>query len=250
MTQKVVISYGVACVRKHCGRYEVLMIKKGNSYAFLEFVRGSYDPVRRHDISYLLDGMTIEEKRIILYGDFDRVWYRAYGESMVNPLHLTTSESIKASPSSKYLRAERKYKSLLSLKDGKYLRDLIASSSNMELLWEIPKGRMNKGETNLMSAIREFGEETNIDKTSYRILFEDNTVEYTFIDNGVRYKYIYYLAIALPKLTIKYDYENKHMHREVNDLRFLSLEYIKALNNTRLHKISKIIIKKCKKYIV
>ncbi len=246
------VSYGIACVRKAAGRYEILMIKKRCSYSFIEFIRGSYDPCKKHDISYLLDGMTVDEKRVILSNQFDRLWFHAYGSS---PILCRCEQDIcdncqNRSVGSKYLRPERKYKALMNIKHGQYIRELVHKSTNLDLLWEIPKGRMNKGEAPISSAIREFEEETSIDKHKYRLLFDDNTVEYTFIDNGVRYKYVYYLAIAMPKMSVEYDYNNEHMSAEISDMRFLPLDYIKALNNNRLHRIAKVIIKKCKKYII
>lgn len=115
---------------------------------------------------------------------------------------------------------------------------------------------MGKGETTLISAIREFEEETGISKDKYKILFKDeniktvkDTVEYTFIDNGVRYKYIYYMAVIDSTFKLNYDYSNEHMLQEICDIRFLSLNYIKEMNNNRLYKICKIIVNKVKKFV-
>lgn len=79
-SQKFIPSYGIACVRKNIdGNYEILMIKKKCSYAFSEFIRGDYDPCRKHDLSYMFDMMTIEEKRIILSMNFVMIWFHSYG---------------------------------------------------------------------------------------------------------------------------------------------------------------------------
>jgi 8-oxo-dGTP pyrophosphatase MutT (NUDIX family) len=235
---KIYTSYGIACVRKYNNKYELLMIQKKTSYSFIEFIRGLYDPYRYPDISYMFDNMTIDEKSAINTLDFNIVWFRAFNRLPI------------ASDRSRFNKGEKKFNLLKNIKNGLVLKDLIAKSSSIELLWEIPKGRMDKGETDLISAVREFEEETNISKDKYRILFNESTISYTFTDNGVRYKYVYFLAVANNKLIPQYDYNNSHMTSEISNIRFLSSEYIRALNNNRLYKISKIIIKKCKQYIV
>ena len=234
---KVFTSYGIACVRKYNNKYELLMIQKKSSYCFIEFIRGLYDPYRYPDLSYMFDNMTIDEKSAINTMDFNIIWYKAFGRLPIS------------SDRSKFNKGEKKFNLLKGINDGAKLKDLIYKSSSIELLWEIPKGRMDKGETDLISAIREFEEETNITKDKYRILFNEGTISYTFSDNGVRYKYIYYLAVTNNKLDPQYDYNNNHMISEISNIRFLSSEYIRALNNNRLYKVSKIIIKKTKNYI-
>ena len=219
---KVFTSYGIACVRKYNNKYELLMIQKKSSYSFIEFIRGLYDPYRHPDISYMFDNMTIDEKSAINTMDFNIVWYKAFGRLPI------------PSDRSKFNKGEKKFNLLKDINGGIKLKDLIFKSSSIELLWEIPKGRMDKGETDLISAIREFEEETNISKDKYRILFNEGTISYTFSDNGVRYKYVYYLAVANNKLDPQYDYSNSHMTSEISNIRFLSSEYIRALNNNRL----------------
>lgn len=237
MIPKITVSYGIACVRKYNNKYEILMVRKRCTYAYTEFVRGIYDPSRKHDLSYLFDNMTIEEKNIIRSENFDLIWYHSCGKVPIS------------GDKYRYNKYEKKFNSLRKIRNGAYLNELIINSANVDLLWEIPKGRMHKGESSLNSAIREFSEETNLSKDKYRILFHDNTVDYTFIDNGVRYKYVYYLAIINSKTIPKFDYTSSYMTCEISNLKFLSSEYIRMLNNNRLYKISKIIIKKCKKYI-
>jgi hypothetical protein len=214
------------------------MIKKKCSYAFIEFVRGYYNITRRHDLVYLFDNMTITEKLIINSFNFSLIWYHSY-----NRISTKYESSI-------YNKGENKFNQLKLIRNGILLNELINNSTNIDLLWEIPKGRLNKNETELCSAIREFEEETNIHKSKYRLLLNEKSVEYIFIDNGVRYKYVYFLAIANSKINIKYNFNCKYMSIEVGDIKFLTSEYIKSFNNNRLFRITQIIIKKCKKYIL
>lgn len=231
-------SYGVACVRKNSntGCYEILMIKKRYTYAFIEFVRGVYDPYKDHDLEYIFDGMTITEKSMLQTRSFSIVWNYCNGEP------------VKSSEKSIYNRALRKYNSLIQREDGILLR-LLTNTKNANLLWEIPKGRSNKKETSIVSATREFEEETGLAKESYRILFDEGTVEYSFIDSGVKYKYTYYIAVLSGSVIPTYDYRNEHMLREVSELRFMTSIAIQEMNNQRLAKLARIIIKKAKKYL-
>jgi 8-oxo-dGTP pyrophosphatase MutT (NUDIX family) len=233
-----VTSYGIACVRKNndTSCYEVLMIKKRHTYSFIDFVRGQYDPLKDHDLEYMFDGMTITEKSLIQTRNFDTIWQYCNGEPTKN------------SERSIYIKAERKYNILMNRGHNK-ISDLIGNSKNASLLWEIPKGRIGKKETPLASAIREFEEETNITKDMYHILFDEGTIEYTFIDCGVRYKYVFYIAVINNNIEPKYNYNNEHMLRELSEIKFMSSAATQELNNMRLAKTVRIIIKKAKKYL-
>jgi 8-oxo-dGTP pyrophosphatase MutT (NUDIX family) len=231
-------SYGVACVRKNpdTGCYEVLMIKKRHTYSFIEFVRGLYDPYKDHDLEYMFDAMTITEKSMIQSKNFNMLW------------NFCNGEPNRSSERSVFVRSQKKYDTLIG-RDKDLLARLLSKTTNSTLLWEIPKGRANKKETPLISAVREFEEETGLEKTSYRILFDEGTIEYSFIDCGIRYKYIYYIAILANGIIPTYDYNNEHMIREVSELKFMTSIATQELNNQRLAKIVRIIIKKAKKYL-
>lgn len=231
-----VLSYGVGCVRKNAntGCYEILMIKKRNTYSFVEFVRGSYDPSKDRDIHYMFEGMTITEKSMIQTRRFDTIWEYSYGYPN------------KSSERSIYQRSLKKYNILV---ERGILSSIITNTKNADLLWEIPKGRANKKETPLISATREFEEETGISKKDYRILFDEGPIEYSFVDCGVKYKYIYYIATLGSNVEPTYDYKNNHMLWELSELRFMTSVAIQEMNGQRLAKIARIMIKKAKKYL-
>lgn len=234
-----VISYGIACARKNSstGNYEILMIKKRATYAFIDFLRGRYDPMRFHELEFAFNEMTISEKILIRTRDFNMLWVYCWG-----------SEPVKPSERNMYAKSAKKFMQLCEIKDGEYLLDLLNKSGHAELLWEIPKGRLNKNESPIDSAMREFEEETGIGKESYRLLPDEGTIEYTFSDAGVRYKYIYYLAIINRAQVLKYDFSNEHMLVEVGDIKFLPAIAVQQFNNNRLYQTIRIIIKKLKKY--
>ena len=229
-------SYGVACVRKNPDTkcYEILMIKKRNTYSFIEFVRGIYDPYKDHDLEYMFEAITITEKSMIQTRNFNTLWNYCNGEPT------------KSSERSVYARSLKKFNTLLG---RDVLSSLLSKTENATLLWEIPKGRPNKKETPLVSAVREFEEETGINKESYRILFDEGTIEYSFVDGGIKYKYIYYIATLSGSTNPTYDYNNRHMLWELSELKFMTSTAIQEMNNQRLAKTARIIIKKAKKYL-
>lgn len=234
-----ITSYGIACVRRNndSNNYEVLMIKKRATYAFVDFLRGRYDPLRHYDLEFMFNEMTITEKILIRGKNFATLWRYCLGQ-----------DPVKSSDKSMYTRSMRKFSQLCEHRDGVYLLDLLNKSSNAELLWEIPKGRIGKNEVPIDSAIREFEEETGIKKSAYKLLLSEGTVEYTFSDGGVRYKYIYYLAVMNHSRHPRYDFDNEHMLIEVAELRFLPANAVLQFNNNRLHQTVRLIIKKLKKY--
>ncbi len=233
-----VVSYGVACVRRNAnsGCYEILMIKKRATYAFIEFVRGIYDPFKDYDLEYMFGLMSIVEKSMIQTRDFSTLWNYCNGALTKN------------SERSIYARSLKKYNTLLARGENVIL-NLVSNTQNATLLWEIPKGRPNKKETPIVSAMREFEEETGLSKDSYRVLLDEGTIEYTFIDCGVKYKYVYYLATLSGSVVPTYNYANKHMLWEVSELQFMTSTAIQEMNNHRLVKTARIMIKKAKKYI-
>jgi 8-oxo-dGTP pyrophosphatase MutT (NUDIX family) len=213
------------------------MIKKRATYAFVDFIRGRYDSMKHYDLEFMFNGMTINEKILIRSKDFQTIWMYCYGR-----------EPNKNSDKIMYSKSLKKFNQLCNYQNGEFLLDLLNRSSNSELLWEIPKGRIGKNESPIDSAIREFEEETGINKNMYQILFNEGTVEYTFTDGGVKYKYIYYMALIHNIQTPKYDFRNEHMLIEVAELKFLSTNAVFEFNNNRLYKTIRIIIKKLKKY--
>lgn len=234
-----VVSYGIACTRKNTesGNYEILMIKKRATYAFVDFIRGRYDPMRHYALELMFNGMTINEKILIRSKDFQTIWIYCYGQQPTK-----NSDKLLCAKSS------RKFSQLCEYQDGEFLLSLLSRSTNSDLLWEIPKGRIGKGESPVDSAIREFEEETGISKNMYQLLFDEGTVEYTFSDGGVRYKYIYYMAILNNNRPPQYDFRNEHMLVEVVEMKFLPTNAVHEFNNNRLYRTVRIIIKKVKKY--
>jgi ADP-ribose pyrophosphatase YjhB (NUDIX family) len=141
---------------------------------------------------------------------------------------------------------------------GKKLMNMIQkSNNNPSQIWEIPKGRKrNKpGETEYECAIREFREETLLPRDIFKVI-NNKKFDYTFISDGVTYKYVYYLAYYLgnnPPSGIPWT--NKSQSSEVIDMKWLTLEEIRLLSNPsiscneKLPDFIEIIFKVSKNYI-
>ncbi len=201
-TNNFVVSYGIACVRRNpeTRNYEVLMIKKRATYAFIDFIRGRYDPMRHYDLEFMFSEMTINEKVLIRGRNFHTIW-----------MYCWVRDPIKNADKNMYNKSQKKFNQLCEYRDGQYLLDLLNKSQHCDLLWEIPKGRLNKNEIPMDSAVREFEEETGLKKSDYRLLFDEHTIDYTFSDGGIRYKYIYYMAVFNTHKHPRFDFNNQHM---------------------------------------
>ena len=134
---------------------------------------------------------------------------------------------------------------------GKKLRKTIMASTHADLVWEIPKGRLSPQEKELDCAIREFEEETSIRSENITIMVDQGTVVDTFVDNGVCYRYVYFLAVSRKDIVPKVNFKQFSQIIETQNIKWVSMEEIKitfkAKNKNNLVRLYKKIIKKFKK---
>jgi len=223
------ISYGISLIRynKKYKKYEILMIKKRNSYSFINFAMGIYNN-SLNELKEIFSGMTFYEKRIILSMNFDNIWMYLWNMDIISKDNEDFYNS--------YLNKKKIFDTnFLSNNTSKQqLRNIILDTHNNDTFWEIPKGNKNGKEKNIDAAIREMKEETGIEYGDYKLLFDiNNEYKMTFIDviNKIKYTYIYYLA-ELTKITKQYD---KFLNRlllnsEVIDIKWISLSDMYTLN--------------------
>lgn len=174
-------------------------------------------------VAELLNGMTREELFDVWSLNFEQIWYRVW----------LTCENREL-----FNRKNAKFQSTFMRDGGKGLRQLIAQArANGRTLWEVPKGRrLNAREANVICAVRETHEETDIGKGDYRIL-PGVRRRVSYVDNKVRYNNIYYIAIANPRL------ENArgdagtlalarsiHQMAEVSEVRWCDIEHLRLLD--------------------
>lgn len=178
-------SHGIICYRRTDIGSQILLIKKTNTYAFVDFVLGRYK--NNNDIIDLFNKMTYGEKRDILFLKFSMLWYKVFN---VAPEQAYQNED--SSMSEFYFRRKSEFELSFLRDNGNRLRKFAENSQNVETIWEIPKGRAARGESSIDAAIREFGEESGID--SYKIDLRSKPYVECYVDNRTIYKNIYYYA--------------------------------------------------------
>ena len=131
-----------------------------------------------------------------------------------------------------YFRKKAKFESIFLRDGGKRLKRLINNSSNSVTPWEIPKGGINDGETELECARREFCEEVNMDSNKYTLLWDVKPVIITHKDDNIIYRSIYYIAFFHnnTKWIPKVNFETSSQLSEVEQVQWVSLDEIKFLN--------------------
>ena len=159
--------------------------------------------------------MTIDERLEIYSLDFDRMWSKVY----LNSSRVTTYFNRKARFQNFWLRND----------SGKLLQKLLMDAQGSSPLhWEFPRGRKNKGESDMECAIREFEEETSISRQYYQVLPQfRRCVIYTHLN--VTYVHIYYAAVQTkdfpnPQKTISL--RKKKQVTEVRDIGWMNLQQI------------------------
>ena len=123
-------------------------------------------------------------------------------------------------------------------KQSNIYNELIASCTPYNTTeWEIPKGRKNSNESNIMCAMREFKEETTLDRTSYNILKCIEPIHDVFSGtNNKMYKHIFYTALAKNNSsTINISIHNNN---EIDEIKWCSCE--EAIMLLRSYNINKI----------
>jgi 8-oxo-dGTP pyrophosphatase MutT (NUDIX family) len=230
------ISYGIACCRHNNDRAEILLIRKRYTYAFSTFVRGKYNTGSACALAALFNGMTLDEKLIIMSLDFSHMWYRIWLDSPV---------------SGQYFAARNKFENAFMSDGGMRLRALIAKSTTSDLIWEIPKGhKKSKAEMDIHCAIREFAEETCIRKSKYKLI-PGITIKTSYIDDNIRYINIYYVAYVTYNISPGINFRSKDQLSEISDIRWVDMEHARLLDtNNRIVPSIRRIFNYLKKHIV
>jgi 8-oxo-dGTP pyrophosphatase MutT (NUDIX family) len=199
----------------------VLMVKRKDSMAYMEFIRGKYDVANPDYIGILLKNMTKLEHVLIVKEEFDTLWTRLWGEG-----RDTRSNEFELSKE-KYLKLDR----------AKLVDDNPTTHTEPE--WGIPKGRRSKGETDLECAIREFEEECNIDESAYDVQKSVSLSETFKGTNNIEYRHTYFLAVLKKASLINITQSLTCMQRrEISEVGWKSLTECK--NTTRPHYVERI----------
>ena len=184
-----ITSYGIIVFRPSTEGIQFLMIRRKDSFGYIDFIRGKYTPYNIHQVQNMVNEMSISEKQRLMTNNFDQLWKDMWGDTSNSQYK---SEEIASS------------KKFAQIKEGVIinteftnLENIIERSNTIwvETEWEFPKGRRNPKEKDLECALREFEEETGISITKIRIIENVLPFEEIFIGtNHKSYKHKYFLA--------------------------------------------------------
>ena len=186
-----ITSIGIICVRynSELKELEYLLICRKDTLGFIDFMRGKYSYSNILHLNNIIDEMTIDEKNRLLTKEFDQLW----------------SELWHGNYGLKY-RNEKKYSNekFDKLREGVLLKkkvitleSLIEDSNTnwVDAEWEIPKGRRNYKENDLETALREFEEETGIDRTNINVIHNIEPYDEIFTGSNLKsYRQRYFIA--------------------------------------------------------
>jgi 8-oxo-dGTP pyrophosphatase MutT (NUDIX family) len=184
-----ITSYGIIVFRPSVEGLQFLMIRRKDSFGYIDFIRGKYSPYNIDQIQTMVNEMSISEKNRLLTNNFEQLWKDMWGDTSNSQYK---NEEIASS------------KKFAQIKEGVSINNHLTTLANIveksdtkwnETEWEFPKGRRNPKEKDLECALREFEEETGISVTKIRIIENVLPFEEIFIGtNHKSYKHKYFLA--------------------------------------------------------
>lgn len=187
-----------------------LFIRRKHTLGYMEFVRGHYRVDNFDGIIFLFEQMTPEEiQKIANAESFDQIWTDLWNGSERGGYEHEKEMS------------RRKYIQLLEddeiLNLNYYTKEVVPAYNIPE--WGFPKGRRNYQERDLVCAVREFIEETDLTPDNIQLLEGVPPVSEDFIGtNGTPYRHVYYLALIKDADEVTLNTENIHQMNEIGDI--------------------------------
>lgn len=226
-----ITSIGIILYKKYNNNIKYLFIQRRDTLGYVEFMRGKYNLENIQYIKNTFKIMTLSERKRLLENNFDKLWNTLWMNKHTKQYH------------NEYENSKNKFN---KLKEGitiKHkiitLNDIINETPNIysEPEWGFPKGRRNLRETNLECAIREFEEETCINKSNY-ILTKLPPINEVFLGtNNIRYKHIYYIAEAKKDILPIIDLDNEVQMSEISNIKWF--DYDEAITKIRDYNLEK-----------
>ena len=220
-----ITSYGIIVFRSSINGLQFLMIRRKDSFGYIDFIRGKYSPYNIQQIQTIINEMSLHEKERILTEPFEDLWKKMWGE--------TSNSQYKAEEAVSSKKFDL-IKAGININDTIIdLKEIINKSNTewYETEWEFPKGRRNYKEKDLECALREFEEETGISQSKISIIENVIPFEEIFIgSNHKSYKHKYFLAY----MNDKYEYLHNFQITEVSKIEWKTadqcLESIRPYN--------------------
>lgn len=225
-----ITSYGIILFRSSLKGLQFLMLRRKDSFGYIDFMRGKYSPYNVEHIQNIINEMSINEKEKLLNESFESLWQEMWGNTSNIQYRSEESASIK-----KF----ELIKSGIFLDNVKItLKDIIEKSNTKwnETEWEFPKGRRNYQEKDLDCAFREFEEETGMSQSKITIIENIIPFEEIFIGtNHKSYKHKYFLAYSNEN---NYDFNLENFQKsEVSKLEWKTID--ECLESIRPYSLEK-----------
>jgi 8-oxo-dGTP pyrophosphatase MutT (NUDIX family) len=188
-----ITSYGIIAFKCGMEGVEYLMIRRKDSFGYIDFIRGKYSPYNLTQLLVIINEMSLDEKHRIITQPFEILWSEMWGDTNTGN-NQYKNEEISSKKKFELLR-----EGIAIGIDDKILtlQDIVKMSNTTwkETEWEFPKGRRNQKEKDLECALREFEEETGIKTSEITIIENILPFEEIFIgSNHKSYKHKYFLA--------------------------------------------------------
>lgn len=187
-----------------------LIVRRKHSLGYIEFIRGRYEINSLETIYHLIRQMTPDEIKDIKTKEFKDLWEEVWKKTSYNKLYLK--------------EMDESFEKFNFLKENNILDDKLKNDYD-EPEWGFPKGRRNPNEKNLKCALREFWEETSIDKNNLIVLNKLFPIQEIFYGtNGIKYKHIYYIAIYDGIDEIGLEKLQEDQLTEIGDIKWINLK--------------------------
>ena len=241
-----ITSIGIIAIRKNKDNIEILLVRRKDSIAFVDFMRGKYNLDDKDYIVSLFERMSISERNYILNNDFETLWKHLWGSNVTNL--YKNEEKISRN---KFNEIKNTYFINNDLINFNTLIGL-CKTQYKESEWGFPKGRRNYQERDIMCGIREFEEETGYDKSQLINFTNILPLEEIFTGSNYKsYKHKYFLAY----IDLEEEPKNKFQMCEISKLEWVNIDdakyYFREYNIEKLNLLNQLnkLLKTNKLYI-
>jgi 8-oxo-dGTP pyrophosphatase MutT (NUDIX family) len=190
-----IISYGIIVFRLSAQGIQYLMIRRKDSFGYIGLLRGNYIQHNIEQLQSIFNEMSITEKNKIKNNTFETLWKQMWGDTPIGSRYK--SEELASQKKFEILKNGILIGNNVNSNETISLETLINSSTTSwnETEWEFPKGRRSYQEKDLDCALREFEEETGLNKENLKVIENLIPLEEIFIgSNHKSYKHKYFLA--------------------------------------------------------
>lgn len=237
-----IISLGIIAFTQENNENKYLLIRRKDTYAYVEFIRGKYTLQNLSVLTQILENMTNEEREEITKYDMEYLWKKLWKIDNIKD-HRSEYEMSKI----KFQQIKNGFNHTKYTSNGVETRFV-----NLELLlketkakweepeWGFPKGRRNIKENDFDCANREFREETSCTNNDYEMMQCNPIIEDYSSDNNIHYRHIYYIAKWKKELELKINKDNKLQFNEVSAIGFFN--YNECIRKFRPYHTKRIIL--------